>query len=256
MKKLAPIFLLFAVMAVSFGVRADEESATALLKSRFPDLAIEQVRETALDGVMEVVYGGDQVAYVSRDGRYLLNGALIDLESQANLTEATQREMRELLGPRWLGLFQQIGQENFLTYDGDSTAPLAGRTITAFTDISCPWCGRLHKQIGELTRAGVSVNYILFARAGMASPTHRQHISIWCSDNPQDMLTHAKNGGSVAPTSCENPVDEHMALVQAVGVSGTPTLILDTGERVDGFRSAVDLISMLESREPVEPELP
>ena len=254
--KFLPSLCLCVLSLLSWVSVAEDDTATALLQERFPHIAIEQVRPSALEGVMEVIYGGDQVAYVSADGRYLLNGALLDLSTQTNLTEATQIEMRAQLGPRWLGHFAKLGEENFLAFAGDTDGALAGRKITVFTDVTCPWCNRLHNQIGELQQAGVTINYILFARAGLGSDVHRQHISIWCSENPQDMLTHAKAGGSVTPASCENPVDEHMGLVQTVGVNGTPTIILDTGERVDGFRSAVDLISMLEVREPATPELP
>lgn len=254
--KILTSLCLVTLSLLSLDSVASDDTATALLQERFPHIAIEQVRPSALEGVMEIIYGGDQVAYVSADGRYLLNGALLDLDTQTNLTEATQLEMRAMLGPRWLGLFEQLGDENLLTYAGNAEGPLAGRRITVFTDVTCPWCGRLHNQIDELTQAGVTINYILFARAGLGSPSHRQHISIWCSDNPQEMLTHAKAGGTVEPASCENPVDEHMGLVRTVGVTGTPTLILDSGERVDGFRSAVDLIAMLEMQAPVEPELP
>ncbi|MEM9604385.1 MAG: DsbC family protein [Pseudomonadota bacterium] len=233
---------------------AEDDTATALLQERFPQITIERVRPSPMPGVVEVVYGGDQVVYVSEDGRYLLNGALMDLDQQSNLTEATQVEMRALLGPRWLGLFEQLGNDNFLAFGGDAAGPLAGRTITAFTDVTCPWCNRLHNQIDELTQAGVTVNYILFARAGLGSDVHQRHISIWCSSDPQRMLTHAKAGGAVPPAQCENPVDAHMGLVRAVGVNGTPTLVLDNGERVDGFRSAADLIAMLEANGPVKPE--
>lgn len=255
MKSIA-LFAALCAALLTVPAVAEDDTATALLQERFPQIEIERVGPSAMPGVLEVVYGGDKVVYVSADGRYLISGAMVDLDTQANLTEATQTEMRTLLGPRWLGLFEQLGDDNLLSYKGDPSGALAGRTITAFTDVTCPWCGRLHKQLGELNAAGVTVKYIMFARAGLGSEVHQRHISIWCNSDPHQAMTQAKAGGAVAPATCENPVNAHMDLVRTVGVSGTPTMILDNGDRLDGFRSAADLIALLESKPAVDPVLP
>lgn len=248
--------LLTITLPLSTFVVAEDDTSTGLLQERFPQIAIERVRPSAMPGVLEVVHSGDQVVYVSEDGRFLLHGALMDLDQQVNLTQETQIEMRSLLGPRWLGLFAQMGKDSFLAFEGDTSGSLAGRTITVFTDVTCPWCDRFHQQVDDLAAAGVTVHYALFARAGLGSEVHQRHISIWCNSDPQGMLTHAKAGGSVPPASCENPVDAHMGLARTVGVNGTPTMILDSGERIDGFRSAADLIAMIESSAAVDPALP
>ena len=45
-------------------------------------------------------------------------------------------------------------------------------TISTFTDSDCPYCRKMHKEIGQLSDAGVRVRYMLFPRTEVGSPSY------------------------------------------------------------------------------------
>ena len=42
-------------------------------------------------------------------------------------------------------------------------------------------------------------------------------------------------GKTIPAKTCDNPVDEHMALGRKVGISGTPAIMLESGEIIPGY---------------------
>lgn len=236
----------------SIAVADVADDVRARLKEKMPQLDIKTVSESPMEGVFEVVFDGYRVVYVSEDAAYVLDGSLMELSTGRNLTRDRSDELQlaryEEMGKKWVGSLRGFGSDRFLNFDGSDDGELAGREMYVFTDITCPYCARFHEQIDELNAAGVTVRYVLFARAGLNSQPHKQHISIWCSDDQQQALTDGKAGKPVAPASCENPVDDHMQLTRDVEVNATPTIVMDTGERVDGFRPAADFIESMKAK--------
>ena len=56
-------------------------------------------------------------------------------------------------------------------------------------------------------------------------------------------------GRSVETRRCDNPVREHYEVGRAVGVTGTPAIVLESGENRTGVRSPPeDLAQMLDER--------
>ena len=101
---------------------------------------------------------GSIIAYISDDGRYLLQGDLIDLESQINLSGMARDEGRR-------NMMASLSDDDVITF-----APREVRhTVTIFTDIGCTYCRRLHNQIEEYMAYGIAVRYVLYPRNGRAS---------------------------------------------------------------------------------------
>ena len=100
--------------------------------------------------------------------------------------------------------------------------------------------------MAQYHQRGISVRYLAFPRAGMGSKTAKIMQSAWCSDDRGDALSRAKQGAKLPPAKCDNPVEEHYQLGNAVGVNGTPAIVFDSGKLVPGFVDADQLIQMLE----------
>jgi len=66
-------------------------------------------------------------------------------------------------------------------------------------------------------------------------------------------MTIAKSGGQVPRNSCANPIQDHVAMAQQVGLRGTPLIYLDTGERIPGYRDAESIVDMVSAGEPYKP---
>lgn len=213
---------------------ADEtEKLKQSLQKRISEIVITDLKPAPIPGLYEMVFG-TRVAYVSADGRYMLTGDLIDLDSRINLT-ATRR------GSLVLKSIDALGEANMIVLGPAKPK----RTLTVFTDVDCPYCARLHQEVPKLTQAGVKVRYLLYPRAGKGTETYRRSVAVWCADDRVKALGTAKSGGKLEMKSCANPVDEHVRLGQEVGVEGTPTLVLDDGRVLPGYAPAAELLAAL-----------
>jgi thiol:disulfide interchange protein DsbC len=212
----------------------------AKIAERLPGIAISSLDNTPIPGLYELVSDG-QIYYVDESAEYLVDGNLIRLGDRANLTDSR-------LGGIHLSLIEAIGEENMLIYEPEKPST---RSITVFTDISCGYCRRLHAELHNLLDSGVRVRYLLFPRAGLGSQGYKDLESVWCADNPQEAMTNAKAGGEIEPKSCPNPIEQHVALAERLGLRGTPLIYTDGGQKIPGYREASALASLVKSSEPI-----
>jgi thiol:disulfide interchange protein DsbC len=119
--------------------------------------------------------------------------------------------------------------------------------INVFTDATCGYCRKLHNEMDILNDLGITVRYLAFPRQGINSQVYRDAVSIWCSENPQEAMTKAKAGGNVASTSCENQVADQYNFGKAIGVNGTPNIIMPDGTVVPGYQPAQSLLLALKA---------
>jgi thiol:disulfide interchange protein DsbC len=177
--------------------------------------------------------------YATRDGRFLLlNGDLLSVSetSVSNWTE--QRRTTERIE-----LLAQVDIDDMIVF---SPAEPAKGYINVFTDITCGYCRKLHLEMDDLNRRGVEVRYLAFPRGGMESDGARQLATAWCSRNRESTLTSLKSGVELPINECEgNPVSEHYALGNRLGVRGTPAIVTSDGQLIPGYKPAADIAAML-----------
>jgi len=206
------------------------DTLTAALGGRTP----QTVLETPVDGLYEVRVDS-QILYLSEDGRFAMQGDLIDLETRDNLTEVARNALR-------MDTVNAIDEAEMVSF-GPQDAPY---TVTVFTDIDCGYCRKLHQEIDTYTDQGIRIRYLAFPRAGAGSESFNKAVSVWCADDPQDAMTRAKLGQPIAEKSCPNPVAQQYGLGQSLGVRGTPSLILENGQMVPGYVPAAQLRDILQ----------
>jgi len=127
-------------------------------------------------------------------------------------------------------------------------------SIVVFTDPSCPFCKRFHKQIPELNAQGISVYNLFYPRqlgAGLKGNQKAEHIirqmdHIWFADDRQRVADDIYDG--FRPTKkmntegkSPNPVFEHYLLGEISGMRGTPHILLSNGNTLRGYYSAEDI---------------
>ena len=234
-----------ALIFVTLNLSADETNTIENIKEALvkaapmsvPDL----IRPSPLNGVYEVFYG-TEVLYVSEDGRYVLQGQMIDLvDGMKNLTQEAANQARKAY------LTQVLEQESI------SFGPENPRyEVTIFTDIDCGYCRKLHNEIQQYADKGITVNYLLFPRNGLDAGSAKKSVNVWCSDDRQAALTAAKQGETLDSLECDNPVAAHYEIGRKVGVSGTPSIMMPNGEMLPGYVPAADLIKRLDEQAFVE----
>lgn len=232
------ISMLFSSLVAFAESTIDEIGAR--ITDRLPGFIVSSLTETELPGLYEVVSDG-RIYYIDESAEYLIDGSLIRLEDRSNLTDSR-------LGTIHMGLIEGIDEKNMLIYEPNEAST---RSITVFTDISCGYCRRLHAEIDTLLEAGIRVRYLMFPRAGKDSQGHKDLVSVWCADDPLEAMTNAKAGGKIEAKSCANPIDEHVALAERLGLRGTPLIYTDSGEKIPGYREASALASMISNSVPL-----
>lgn len=231
---LSALALLIWMLPAQAEPSAPEQAIKERLERVNPALQVQSVAETPLPGVHEVLIGG-QVFYFSADGRYLLQGELVDLASGRSLTEPRRQQVR-------LSALDELPEGSMLVYPAKGERK---QTITVFTDIDCPYCRKLHEHMEEMNTLGLEVRYLAMPRTGVGSESYLKAVSVWCAEAPEEAMTRAKQGRSVAQASCENPVRSHLMLAQRLGVNATPTLITERGSLISGYMPPDALLERL-----------
>lgn len=213
---------------------APSDNARLTLLELGPDLSIESIVDAPIPGFQQAVVAG-QVVYVSNDGRYLLQGALYDMQQKKNLAELALAPVRK-------ELLSRIPQSDRIVF----AAAEPRYTVNVFTDAECGFCQKLHSEIAEYNRLGITVEYLAFPRMGPASEGFRLMESVWCSSNRQQALTDAKSGRPVPPKRCTSPVAMQYALGQRMGLTGTPMILAEDGTQFPGYLPPAELKQALD----------
>lgn len=202
-------------------------------------LVVESVAPSQIPGLYEVQYAnGGPLVYATAEGDYFVLGDLYSVGPDGFVNLAEQRrdgQRKEML--------DGIAEKDMIVFSPEGEARAH---ITVFTDVTCFYCQKLHREVPELNKRGVEVRYLAYPRAGTDSDGYRKLASAWCADNPQDTLTRLKRKESVPENVCTpNPIADQYRLGQEMGVRGTPAIVTGTGQMIPGYQSADELMVTL-----------
>lgn len=234
MNRLKSLFIFAFVMLFSGAGLADSATDKANIRKALGDVPLESVTATAIPGLYEVV-AGTNIVYVSADGRYMLQGELVDLKTHTSLTEPRRRAAQQIA-------LESVGEDRMVVYAPEKVK----HTITVFTDIDCGYCRKLHSEIDQYLAEGIKVRYLMYPRAGVDSDSYRKAVAVWCSEDRNASLTKSKAGKPIEMKTCDNPVKEHMELAGMLGLRGTPLIVLEDGQIQPGYVPAKRLAQMLD----------
>ncbi|OGT80943.1 MAG: hypothetical protein A3H91_14695 [Gammaproteobacteria bacterium RIFCSPLOWO2_02_FULL_61_13] len=216
---------------------AADAKLAARLKEVFPGLPVSRIAPAPVPGLFEVLIGTD-VFYLTADGRYLLQGDLLDLVERRNVTEQQRSAMRAKK-------ISEVPLTDMIEF-----APANPKHVVyVFTDIDCGYCRRLHRDMPEINKRGIAVRYLAFPRAGVGSPAFTQMESVWCSTDRRKALTAAKSGAPVAVKNCANPVGKQYALGETLGVHGTPAIYTSEGRSLRGYMPPSELLDAVTGKD-------
>jgi thiol:disulfide interchange protein DsbC len=239
MKPRFTLLALTLLMLTTQGVSASpEKTIRAALAKIVPDLQIDSISPSPVTGLYEVMVG-TQLMYVTTDGRYFVDGRIIDLQTRQDLSEPRLAQARKRL-------VDGVSESQMVIF-GPADAK---HTVTVFTDIECGYCRKLHSEIDQYGQEGIRVRYLFYPRAGQGSPAYKEAISVWCAGDQaaqREALTAAKAGKPIPEKTCENPVDEHMGIGQQLGLRGTPAIVTENGEMIAGYVDAKRLAAQLDA---------
>ena len=216
------------VLIAPFTQAEDNSEITELLRQRLGTNDIAPVQETEVKGVYQTRFG-NRYAYIIGEGRYIFIGDMVDLKETRNLTETARRtyavdELNAVDNSR-LVVFPAEGEEK--------------TQLHIFTATTCGYCQKLHQEIGELQKAGITVRYLPFPRGGNRGRGYGELKQVWCAEDQQLAMGVAKGVkvGELGATDCtlDTMVDDGFVLGQKLGVNGTPAIFTATGQQVGGY---------------------
>jgi len=227
----------------SFAAPAVVDNYSAL-KAKFGatlGLNVSAVADSPINGLLEV-FTDQGLFYSSTDGNYLLHGKLFEIKDKVvDMTEASLTKLR-------LDGMKKFDQ-NMIVFPAKNEK----HVITVFTDITCGYCRKLHKQMAEYNDKGITVRYLAYPRQGIKNAqgqptaTFKNMRSIWCSDDPKKALDAAFSGNTVAYRICEKKISDEFNFGRQSGVNGTPAILLENGMMIPGYRDPNDMSKMLDS---------
>jgi len=217
---------------------ATEDAIRSSLKVLLPGLLPDTIRSTPVENLYEITFG-TRIVYITADGRFLLQGKLVDLETRSEITEERLSELKQ-------AALQQVGEDRMVIYSPEDPR----HAVTVFTDIDCGFCRRLHAEMDQYNKQGIAIRYLFYPRAGIGSDSYGKAVSVWCADDRHAAMDAAKAGEAVPTKTCDNPVDAHYELGQQMRISGTPALVRSDGEIVPGYVPPDKLRRALDQRFP------
>lgn len=234
---------LLLAATISVAAAQDYSAVEERMRTLAPSANSIAVSETPIEGILQVQINGD-IIYTSADGKYMIQGRVIDLDTREDLTESAKAAIRR-------ELIAEMDTTRQITF----APPQPKYSLMVFTDIDCGYCRKLHAQVEEYNQQGIAINYMSFPRAGIGSRSYEKAVAVWCADDQQDAMTQAKLGSEPDPDQCENPVAEQYQLGMELGVTGTPALLTSSGQLIPGYvppeklRARLDQMAAAEAAE-------
>ena len=229
----------FVVLTICFtfnpviAEQTDIETVRKNISKQFEGLNPKNINPSPIPGLYQVSMP-PRFFYISADGRYLVDGDLIDMTSKENISQAARNKSI-------VTAVNTMGEDSMIIF-GKKTLK---HTITVFTDIDCGYCRKLHNEVKKYNQLGIRVRYMAYPRAGVGSSAFRKAEAVWCSKDKPKALTQAKNGNVPKSKKCDNPVAQHYALGNMIGIRGTPAIILEDGTVIPGYIPAARLSEAL-----------
>ena len=194
---------------------------------------VDGVRRAPVAGMWEVQIGTD-LLYVDDKGQYgFVEGQLIDLKSNRNLTqeridELTAVNFKDL--PLGLALKQVNGKGT--------------RQLAVFEDPNCGHCRTLRRDLMSVP----DVTIYTFTLPILAADSEQKVRQAWCAPDRLKAWNDLMLQGKVPDNkgTCDNPVAKVAELGRKLKVTGTPTIIFANGKRLPGGVPAARLLKLID----------
>lgn len=229
------IFLFITLTLLVSCVKKDNVDADIreTVSNAYPDVTIDEIKK--IDENFHEIIINKKIFYATNDGKYLIVGNVINLNTKESITENTKMNQR-------LAVIDSIDMKNFILFKPKNSEHI----LTIFTDTSCPYCQKLHNEIPDLLENNIEVRYVLFSRNGNDVDTYQQLVSAWCSDDRIEALEDLFAGEILDDnTNCENPIAKNFDYAGLLSVEGTPTIFLEDGRTIPGYQNYKNILAFI-----------
>ena len=125
----------------------------------------------------------------------------------------------------------------------------AAHRIIVFDDPECAYCKKMHDEMKAVVsvRSDIAFYIKMFPLVGIHPKAYDKAKAIICEKSLQ-LLEDSLNGKDIPPPRCEtDQVDKNLALGRSIYVKSTPTLIMEDGSVMPGFKNAKTIIELVDT---------
>lgn len=210
--KLIAAACLGTLLAAPGGAASPEET----FRKSFPQIPLETIRPTEINGVYEIISGG-RIAYYAPGPEYLITGSLVTRDGR-NLTD---ERFREIMGQR----MKELPLEKAVKIGAGP------HKVIEVTDPDCAYCRKASAYLAgrkDVTR------YIFFHALAIHPEAAAKVKYILCAKDRvkayEEAMTGKLDGVKLKPcqdASAEETAKSHSDLMNKLGISATPLFLID-----------------------------
>ena len=228
------VLLVFVLM----GFVLAESNKEKIINLLPPGVELNFFEDSELEDFYAVNVANNQIIYISKDFKYVFAGELI------RFNNSTPESLNDLYKQKYvLSQLDKINEDEAIKFISKSES----KVIRVFTDVKCAYCRIFHSEVQSYLDEGISVFYYAFPRDGNLSDSYDDMNNAWCSRDKNESLTRLKLGEKIDDSKCDSPVERHFLTGRLIGVTGTPTIILDDGSMLTGYIPSEGLIKIIKN---------
>lgn len=223
MKFLTTSAIALALAFASLGSFAQEATIRKNLTERLPKLPpIDEISKTPMEGLYEVRVNDSEIFYTDAQGNFLIQGNLIDVRAQEDLTEKRMAKLTEID-------FKDLPlKDAFTIVRGNGK-----RKVAVFEDPNCGYCKRFERDLTKVDN--VTVHVFLYPILSQDSADKSRNI--WCAKDKGKAFLDWMTRDVMPPAAaaCDTgALARNLEFGKKNRITGTPTLIFASGARVPG----------------------
>lgn len=226
--------ILFALIIISAQAIADKND---IVKNLSLMLDTTNIEKTNFKGVYEVVTENPiRSFFVSEDGRYLIQGNIIDLFTQQKMPISGKTKQLKK------AILDSINDQNKIIFKSKNEQYV----VHVFTDVDCPFCRKLHAEMPKINELGITVKYLASPLASLHPTAQAIMEKIWCTKDRVAAMNAYKKYRTIPDSKpCKNPVATQLKIATQLDVNGTPAIFLSDGTHLPGYLPADKLLQVV-----------
>ena len=229
------LLALGATLLLAGAASAQEAAIRKALTERSPNFPkIDEISKSPVPGLYEVRFGGTEIVYTDVEGKFILQGSLIEVKTMNNLTEDRIEKLSAVD-------FSALPLKDAIVIKQGNGA----RKLAVFGDPNCGYCKRFERDLATIK--DVTVYTFLMPILGPDSVAKSKDI--WCAkDAPKIWRGWMVDG--VAPAKitdkCDTAaLDRNIEFGRKHRINGTPALVFEDGTRKPGALPAAEVEKLL-----------
>jgi thiol:disulfide interchange protein DsbC len=209
---------------------------------------VRSVKQAPVKGMFELLMekdGKQGLVYIDYSKKYLVQGFIVDFENLHTVAAHTD-ELPKLTPPAAIDL-KNIPAKNAVIMGN----PKSENKIYVFTDPDCPYCRKMHGELKKLVKLVPDLAIYVMLYPLPAHPEAYDKSRALVTFKKQDVLDKAFAGGALPVIGTKDGVSEINEIINYArrnGITATPSVVLQNGTLVTGFKTAEELTAILKGK--------